>query len=721
MPTAYLVTAGQPLTTTSDDNPARPMNGDDSLVVEAGGLVSTEGFGSYGVYVQTAPTDPVNHPTSLTINGTVTAKKDAVILSAGAARIDIGLTGHLYSEATTLFGYPGAISFLDQVTIHNSGHIAGSFYVIQYYGANNSTTAKLHLNNTGIVENNSSRASIKYAIGGTHNADIVVNSGTIRGIVSLGDGGDTYDGRLGHLLAGDVQLGAGNDTAYGGSDDETFSPGGNDDLIDGGGGSDTVDYGAATQGISIDLRLTGPQNTGDGVDTLLNVENVVGSPSKDILTGNDAANVLEGRGGGDVLSGLGGDDILTGNLSLNVFLDGGEGRDTASYSNQATASVTVDLRRTDLQTIATGASATFTGIENLIGGGGNDSFTGNGAGNVFTGGKGNDTLDGGGGTNTAVFSGARSLYTIVDLGGHNITVEDSRANQDGKDSLKDIRFARFADKTEVLYNTGPSDFALTQTAFAENTLVNTPLARVTGQDAEGDAITYTLLDPSGTFKLDQGNLVLVKALDFETRTSYAVTVEARDAYGAVGTQTLTLLVTDVGDTPVTPIDPPLVLRGTSGANTLAGRGNNDVLSGLSGKDRLYGNGGNDKLSGGLGNDTLSGGTGQDVFVFEAKLAATNRLNKQQNLDRITDFNVADDTIHLTKTVFTKIVKKGVLAGSAFYASTKGLAHDANDRIVYNKKTGALFYDKDGTGSAEAIQIATLSSKLALKNTDFFVI
>jgi Ca2+-binding RTX toxin-like protein len=357
---------------------------------------------------------------------------------------------------------------------------------------------------------------------------------------------------------------------------------------------------------------------------------------------------------------------------------------------------------------------------------GNDRAYGGAGAETFEGWMGNDTIDGGGGNDTILFNANRSQYDISTAGGVTTVVSKGTPATD-TDTLTNVRFLKFADTTEILYNTGPSGLALTQTAFAENTLVNTPLARVTSQDAEGDAITYTLLDPSGTFKLDQGNLVLVKALDYETRTSYAVTLEARDAYGAVSTQTLTLSVTDVGDTPSNPGDPsppvdaPLVLRGTAGANTLAGRGNNDILSGLSGKDGLYGNGGNDKLSGGLGNDTLSGGTGSDIFVFDAKLSKTNRLNKQQNLDRITDFSVADDTIHLTKGVFTKIAKKGVLAGSAFYASTKGVAHDASDRIVYNKKTGALFYDKDGSGAAEAIQIATLSSRLGLTSTDFFVI
>ena len=94
------------------------------------------------------------------------------------------------------------------------------------------------------------------------------------------------------------------------------------------------------------------------------------------------------------------------------------------------------------------------------------------------------------------------------------------------------------------------------------------------------------------------------------------------------------------------------------------------------------------LMGYKGKDTLTGGAGQDIFVFDTKLSKTNKLNKKQNLDKITDFVVVDDTIHL---------KKGVLKKGEFHIGAK--AHDGNDHVIYNKKTGALFYDPDGTGAA----------------------
>ena len=88
---------------------------------------------------------------------------------------------------------------------------------------------------------------------------------------------------------------------------------------------------------------------------------------------------------------------------------------------------------------------------------------------------------------------------------------------------------------------------------------------------------------------------------------------------------------------------------------------------MAGKDALFGNGGNDRLFGGLGNDVLDGGSGQDIFLFDTALGRTNAANKRTNLDKITDFVVADDTIHLAKSVFKAAGKKGVLKQAAFYS------------------------------------------------------
>ncbi len=155
-----------------------------------------------------------------------------------------------------------------------------------------------------------------------------------------------------------------------------------------------------------------------------------------------------------------------------------------------------------------------------------------------------------------------------------------------------------------------------------------------------------------------------------------------------------------------------------GAN-LTGSETANTLMGHSGSNRLKGQGGDDKLYGGLGNDTLYGGAGSDVFVFDTKPSRT------ANVDRIADFNVTYDGIWLDNAVFTGLGRKGsptkpvLLSSKAFWKGSA--AHDASDRIIYDKKTGALYYDKDGTGASSPVKIATLSKNLKLTYKDFFVV
>jgi Ca2+-binding RTX toxin-like protein len=153
------------------------------------------------------------------------------------------------------------------------------------------------------------------------------------------------------------------------------------------------------------------------------------------------------------------------------------------------------------------------------------------------------------------------------------------------------------------------------------------------------------------------------------------------------------------------------IRGTGNslANTITGNAKNNILSGLEG---------NDFLNGGLGNDQLRGGAGKDVFVFDTK------LNKSKNVDKILDFKSKDDSIYLDNKVFTKLgsgtpsnPKK--FKSDMFVEGTK--AKDKGDRIVYDKKTGSLYYDQDGTGSKAQVKIATISNKEKLYFHDFFVI
>jgi Ca2+-binding RTX toxin-like protein len=137
-------------------------------------------------------------------------------------------------------------------------------------------------------------------------------------------GGEGIDTLIGGLGDDYLEGGAGNDTLTGEEGDDILEGGADGDAIDGGMGSDTVSYLTATDGVTVSLSESDPQDTGGGgVDTLYRVENLTGSTFDDTLSGDNSDNIIFGITGDDTLEGGEGDDVL----------DGGEGRDTATYRN----------------------------------------------------------------------------------------------------------------------------------------------------------------------------------------------------------------------------------------------------------------------------------------------------------------------------------------------------------------------------------------------------
>jgi serralysin len=168
--------------------------------------------------------------------------------------------------------------------------------------------------------------------------------------------------------------------------------------------------------------------------------------------------------------------------------------------------------------------------------------------------------------------------------------------------------------------------------------------------------------------------------------------------------------------PSAPVLPPFdPFTGDNANNALFGNSGNNTLKGLGGSDHIYGSAGADKIYGGLGNDVLSGGSGKDTFVFDTK------PDQSRNHDTIVDFRAVDDTIYIDNAIFKKIGANGALKSTAFWANATGKAHDGNDRIIYEKDTGKLFYDADGTGSGKSVLFATISKHPAITFKDFYVL
>jgi serralysin len=149
-------------------------------------------------------------------------------------------------------------------------------------------------------------------------------------------------------------------------------------------------------------------------------------------------------------------------------------------------------------------------------------------------------------------------------------------------------------------------------------------------------------------------------------------------------------------------------------NVIGGSGADRIVGNIA-ANRLLGGNGNDTISGGAGNDVFKGGGGADRFVFNTALGPAN-------VEKIEDFKHDTDLIQLEDSVFAKVGTS--LSAGEFYARA-GIttAHDRDDRIIYNTKSGKLFYDADGnkSGGVASVHFATLSTKPVLDHGDFVIV
>ncbi len=158
-----------------------------------------------------------------------------------------------------------------------------------------------------------------------------------------------------------------------------------------------------------------------------------------------------------------------------------------------------------------------------------------------------------------------------------------------------------------------------------------------------------------------------------------------------------------------------IVNGTPGNDIITTYGFSETINGLAGDDTINAAGGNDVVDGGEGKDSLTGGPGSDALLFSAKL-------KKGNLDHITDLAPGTDEVWLDQSVFKKL-KLGELTEKAFYAKKKAdEAHDGNDRIIVDTKSGKCRYDPDGTGDKKAKLFAILDTGADdISYSDFVVI
>ncbi len=359
-----------------------------------------------------------------------------------------------------------------------------------------------------------------------------------------------------------------NDTLTGNSLANVLEGGAGNDYLDGEDGSDTASYASAPVSVVLDLGISGLQGTiGAGDDTLVSIENLIGSEFDDTLFGNSGKNTINGGDGNDIIltdgatsgfsdpgsdkffGGMGDDTIgfsLDGVGQSGVgeehVMDGQEGVDTFVFETYTTG-YTVDLEAAAFSDIL---SAQFVSgvvnFENISAGGGGDHLIGYANNPLvdhhFFGNAGNDTLEGGQGDDLLLGGGGDDLF----IGGGGANTIEGGAHGTAGDT--------------VSYATSNA-----------GVFVDLGTGTASGGHAAGD-----------------------KFLDVEN---------------LLGTNFADMLGGDSGDNSII---------GSKGFDTLFGGKGADTIQGGSNDDEIYGGEDNDSLEGGSGKDTVDGDAGDDTVL-----------------------------------------------------------------------------------------------------------
>ncbi len=259
----------------------------------------------------------VRGATSFTNSGTISATNIDGSPSVGVA---------LYSA-----GYPQQVG-----TFYNSGTIQADYAF--FNNQNYSYSSNITIINTGYIIGSIAVGSSDTVI---HNTSIISNN------IFFGNGVNNYDGSGGHLYGSiylslgqdNINLGADPGFVYGGGGTGTINGGAGNDFfevtrgaytINGGAGFNILSFADADTGVTVDLGA-GTAFAG-GVDSISNIQEVIGGRYSDTLKAGSAAAVLVAGSGHTILIGGAGGDTLVAGAGGGVMTGGG-GNNTFVYSS----------------------------------------------------------------------------------------------------------------------------------------------------------------------------------------------------------------------------------------------------------------------------------------------------------------------------------------------------------------------------------------------------
>ncbi|HYD12459.1 MAG TPA: M10 family metallopeptidase C-terminal domain-containing protein [Allosphingosinicella sp.] len=482
--------------------------------------------------------------------------------------------------------------------------------------------------------------------------------------------------------------------------------------------------------------------------------NLTGNEIANYLIGNNGANTLNGGGGADIMIGFAGDDVyLVDNAGDAVTENAGEGFDAILTDVSYVLAAGVSLEW--LSTSFTAGTAAI-------------NLTGNETANFLIGNNGNNSLNGGGGADIMTGFAGDDVY-LVDTAGDLV---NENAGEGFDAILANVSYVLAAGVSvewlSTSFTAGTAAINLTGNEIA-NFLIGNNGANTLNGGGGADVMTgfagddVYLVDSAGDVVNESAGQGFDAILtDVSYVLAAGVSLEWLSTSFTAGTAAINLTGNEIAN----------FLIGNNGANTLNGSGGADVMTGFAGDDvylvdnagdvvnenagegfdailtdvsytlaggvslewlstsftagttainltgneianYLLGNNGANTLDGGAGADVMTGFAGADNFAFTGALGAGN-------VDSVTDFSVADDTIQLGGAVGQPFaaLATGALRTGTLVIGTAAL--DADDYLIYNSGTGALLYDADGNGAGAAVQFATLGTGLGLTVADFFV-
>ena len=429
-------------------------------------------------------------------------------------------------------------------------------------------------------------------------------------------------------------------------------------------------------------------------------------------------------------------------LSLNSDVENAQ-PDTASFADAAHA---VAVRLTDpdmISGIDVNEQDPFFVVRNLIGSFDDDQLFGNDEDNLLEGGEGADTLTGELGDDTYNVDSVLDVIVEADLG--------------GSDTVFASVNYRLGDFIESIRLTGSARIAIGNDL--DNLIVGNDTANVLDGGLGADQMRggrgndrYVIddaLDSIVEFSNGGMDIVFSTADWAMSRGIERVYLRGGDDLAITGNSLANIIVGNDGDNTIDGGGGIDLMRGGRGddsyvvnhrldrisearnggfdsvsastsytlgrnveALTLAGE-SDLAATGNSTANVLTGNDGDNRIAGKFGNDELTGGLGADSFVFDTRLSAT------ANVDSITDFVHGTDTIALENRIFSRLGAAGSLSADLFAEGAN--ATTADQRIIYDKDAGALYYDRDGVGGAGKMLFARLGAGTDLDHTDFLVI